>query len=126
MKIGQLARTSGLSAHTIRYYERIGLLHSANRDSSGRRDYDDSSLIWIEFIRRLKSTGMPIREMLRYAKLRDGGSDTEQERHDILVQHRRKARARLIDLQACLGVLDTKIANYGAALKKDNNDEHNR
>ena len=67
MKIGNLAKRTGLSAHTIRYYERIGLLPRADRDSSGQRDYGASILVWIEFLGRLKTTGMPIREMLRYA-----------------------------------------------------------
>lgn len=61
MKIGELAKRSGLTAHTIRYYERIGLLPYADRDQSSRRDYDASILAWIEFLGRLKTTGMPIR-----------------------------------------------------------------
>ena len=79
MKIGELAKRSGLSAHTIRYYERIGLLPYADRDQSGQRDYDASILVWIEFLHRMKTTGMPIREMLRYAALRAGGVETEAE-----------------------------------------------
>ena len=71
MKIGELAKRSGLSAHTIRYYERIGLLPYAHRDHSSHRDYDESILTWIEFVDRLRETGMPIREMLRYAALRE-------------------------------------------------------
>lgn len=74
MKIGELAGRSGLSAHTIRYYERIGLLPYADRDRSRQRDYDASILTWIDFLGRLKTTGMPIREMLRYAALRDEGA----------------------------------------------------
>lgn len=57
MKIGELAKRSGLSAHTIRYYERIGLLPYADRDQSSQRDYDASILIWIAFLGRLKTTG---------------------------------------------------------------------
>ncbi|MBJ7533698.1 MerR family transcriptional regulator [Rhodomicrobium vannielii ATCC 17100] len=113
MKIGELARRSGLSAHTIRYYERIGLLPYADRNRSNQRDYDASMLIWIEFLGRLKTTGMPIRDMLRYAALRERGAGTEAERCEILVQHRERMRAHLADLQACLLVLDTKIAGYG-------------
>jgi DNA-binding transcriptional MerR regulator len=93
MKIGELAKRSGLSAHTIRYYERIGLLPYADRDQSSQRDYDASILIWIAFLGRLKTTGMPIREMLRYAALRESG-------------------VHVADLQACLLVLDTKITGY--------------
>ncbi|MGV6397269.1 MerR family transcriptional regulator [Pseudomonas caspiana] len=112
MKIGELAKRSGLSAHTIRYYERIGLLPYAERDSSSQRDYDASILIWIEFLGRLKTTGMPIREMLRYATLRERGVETEAERCAMLEQHRESVRARASELAACLLVLDKKIAGY--------------
>ncbi|KOX48367.1 MULTISPECIES: MerR family transcriptional regulator [Methylobacterium] len=112
MKIGELAKRSGLSAHTIRYYERIGLLPYADRDQSSQRDYDASILIWIAFLGRLKTTGMPIREMLRYAALRESGVVTEAERRDMLEKHRERVRAHVADLQACLLVLDTKITGY--------------
>jgi DNA-binding transcriptional MerR regulator len=115
VKIGQLAKRSGLSAYTIRYYERIGLLPYVDRDRSGQRDYDASILTWIEFLRRLKATGMPIREMLRYADLRDRGAGTEAERRELLERHRERVRAHVADLQACLLVLDTKIAGYAGA-----------
>ncbi|BCG91245.1 MerR family transcriptional regulator [Mesorhizobium sp. 131-2-1] len=112
MKIGELAKRSGLSAHTIRYYERIGLLPYADRNHSGQRDYDASILTWIEFLDHLKATGMPIREMLHYAALRERGVGTEAERRTLLEQHRERVRARVVELQACLLVLDTKIAGY--------------
>ncbi|MGO4404702.1 MerR family transcriptional regulator [Bosea sp. RAF48] len=118
MKIGELARRSGLSAHTIRYYERIGLLPYADRDRSSQRDYDASILVWIEFLGRLKTTGMPIREMLRYAALRERGSSTESERRAQLERHREQVRARVAELQACLLVLDTKIAGYADVEKR--------
>lgn len=118
MKIGELARRSGLSAHTIRYYERIGLLPYADRNQSSQRDYDASILIWIEFLDRLKTTGMPIREMLRYAALRERGVDTETDRRDLLVQHRERVRAHIAELQDCLRVLDTKIAGYDGTAKR--------
>ncbi|MCI1002938.1 MerR family transcriptional regulator [Ochrobactrum soli] len=112
MKIGELAKRSGLSAYTIRYYERIGLLPFADRDQSGQRDYDASILTWIEFLDRLKMTGMPIREMLHYAALRERGVGTEAERGALLEQHRHRVHAHVAKLQACLVVLDTKIAGY--------------
>src|SRR5208282_718285 len=115
MKIGELAKRSGLTAHTIRYYERIGLLPYAVRDQSRQRDYDASILIWIEFLGRLKTTGMPIREMLRYAALRNGGAATEPERRELLEQHRERVRKRVAELQACLLVLDDKIAGYAGS-----------
>lgn len=112
MKIGELAKRSGFSAHTIRYYERIGLLPCAERDSSGQRDYDASILIWIEFLGRLKTTGMPIRDMVHYATLRERGVETHAERRAMLEQHRESVRAHANELAACLLVLDTKISGY--------------
>jgi DNA-binding transcriptional MerR regulator len=121
MKIGELAKRSGLSAHTIRYYERIGLLPYADRDRSSRRDYDASILTWIEFLGRLKATGMPIREMLRYAALREKGTGTEAQRRELLDQHRTRVRAHVAELQACLLVLDAKIAGYADVEKRMKN-----
>ncbi|MDI1342727.1 MAG: MerR family transcriptional regulator [Pseudolabrys sp.] len=118
MKIGGLAKRSGLSAHTIRYYERIGLLPYARRDQSGQRDYDASILIWTEFLGRLKTIGMPIRDMRRYAKLREAGPATETERRELLEQHRQRVRAHVAELQACVLVLDTKIAGYASAKQR--------
>ena len=111
-KIGELAKRSGLSAHTIRYYERIGLLPYADRNQSRQRDYDASILVWIGFLGRLRTIGMPIRDMLRYAALRERGVGTETERGELLKQHRDRVRAHVAELQATLLVLDTKIAGY--------------
>lgn len=115
MKIGDLARRTGLSAHTIRYYERIGLLPYAPRDPSRQRGYDASILTWIAFLGRLRTTGMPIRDMLRYTQLRERGPDTLDERRILLEAHRAKVRAHLAELQDCLVVLDTKIAGYAGS-----------
>ena len=123
MKIGELARRSGLSAHTIRYYERIGLLPFAQRDRSSQRDYDASILAWIEFIGRLKKTGMPIREMLRYAALREQGTGTEADRRKLLEQHRERVRAHVTELDACLLVLDAKIGGYAGVEKRTRNND---
>ncbi|MEO9337802.1 MerR family transcriptional regulator [Mesorhizobium sp. SB112] len=115
MKIGELAKRSGLSAHTIRYYERIGLLPYADRDRSSQRDYDASILTWIAFLGRLKATGMPIREMLHYAALREAGPVTEAARMELLERHRERVRSTITELQASLVVLDTKIAGYSGS-----------
>jgi DNA-binding transcriptional MerR regulator len=115
MKIGQLAKRSGLTEHTIRYYERIGLLPYADRDQSSQRNYDASILAWIEFLGRLKTTGMPIREMLEYTALRKRGEATESARCALLEQHRKRVRTRIAELQDCLLVLDAKIAGYAGS-----------
>lgn len=118
MKIGDLARRAGVSAHTIRYYEKIGLLEKTGRDAGGRRDYDTSFLTWLEFLGRLKTTGMPIRDMLRYAAFRDEGAGTERQRHDLLVEHRQKVLRDIEALQNNLTVLDMKIATYAQSLEE--------
>ncbi len=112
MKIKDLALRTGLSTHTIRYYERIGLLPQAMRGRSGHREYDASVLPWIEFLGRLKTTGMGIRDMVRYAGLRAQGPGNVAERSELLVRHRERVRAHLAELDACLFVLDAKIATY--------------
>ncbi|AJY46919.1 MerR family transcriptional regulator [Martelella endophytica] len=126
MKIGELAKRSGLSAHTIRYYERIGLLPDTDRDQSGHRDYDASMLVWIEFLGRLKTTGMPIRQMLRYAALRQQGKGTEPQRQQLLEQHRDAVRRHVLELQSCLDVLDTKIAGYAGGDEKEDQRRNER
>lgn len=123
MKIGELAKRSGLTAHTIRYYERIGLLPYADRDRSKQRDYDASILIWIEFLGRMKTAGMPIREMLRYASLRARGVATAAERGELLERHRGQVRKHVAELQACLLVLDSKIAGYAGSVKRMKDDD---
>jgi DNA-binding transcriptional MerR regulator len=122
MKIGDLARQSGISAHTLRYYERIGLLPYADRDRSGRRDYDASILTWIAFLGRLKATGMTISTMLRYADLRAQGAATGPERRRLLEHHREQVRQRIADFQGCLLLLDTKIAGYAGSGERTNDD----
>lgn len=118
MKIGELAQRTGLSKHTIRYYERIGLLPFADRNRSSQRDYDASILPWISFIGRLKMTGMSIQEMLRYAALRDKGPGTGPQRRELLEQHRERVASHVAELNACLIILDAKIGFYADANKK--------
>ena len=119
--IGQASEQSGVNIDTIRYYERIGLLPYADRNQSGQRDYDASILVWTEFLGRLKATGMPIRQMQRYAALRNLGAKTETERHDLLFEHRARVRAHVAELQKNLLVLDTKIAGYAGSKKRTKN-----
>jgi DNA-binding transcriptional MerR regulator len=118
MRIGDLAQRSGLGVHTLRYYERIGLIPFADRDRSGRRDYDGSILVWLAFLERLKTTGMPIRERLRYASLRAAGDRTAGARKRLLEAHRERVGAHVAELESCLLVLDAKIAGYAGEEEK--------
>lgn len=112
MRIGDLARISGLSTDTLRYYEKIGLLPRALRDAGGRRIYDETILRWIDFLGRLKSTGMGINDRLRYAQLRSRGSASLTSRRQMLEAHRQKVADDVDKLTEMLGVLDEKIDLY--------------
>ena len=114
MKIGELAEKSGMSRDTIRFYEKIGLLPQSFRDRSGHRDYDPAILTWVTFLGHLKATGMTLADMIRYAKLREQGNATGRDRSLLLQNQRRIVRDRIAELQACLAVLDDKIAGYEA------------
>ncbi|MGH3494178.1 MAG: MerR family transcriptional regulator [Sciscionella sp.] len=110
--IADAARRSGLSIDTLRYYERIGLIDPPERDVAGRRRYSDPDLGWLEFLTKLRTTGMPIRMMRQYAQLRRQGPASAALRRQILVAHRGDVLARIAELQGCVDVLDFKITNY--------------
>ncbi|WP_158892063.1 MerR family transcriptional regulator [Amycolatopsis anabasis] len=110
--IAEAARRSGLSIDTLRYYERIKLLDPPARDSAGRRAYSDNDLRWLEFLTKLRTTGMPIRMMREYASLRHHGNASVGRRKAILLEQRRSVAARIAELQSCMDVLDYKINNY--------------
>lgn len=112
--IQEAARRSGLSAHTLRYYERIGLIHRVERSSSGHREYSPPDLAWLDFLIRLRTTGMPIADMCRYAELRRRGPETSAARRRMLEDHRDQVRTRVAQLAEDLGVLDEKIDFYKA------------
>jgi DNA-binding transcriptional MerR regulator len=110
--IAEAARRSGLSIDTLRYYERIKLVDPPARDTAGRRAYSDEDLSWLEFLTRLRTTGMPIKMMREYAQLRHRGDVSAARRRAILMEQRNSVRARIAELQSCLDVLDYKIDNY--------------
>lgn len=112
MKIGELAQKSGLSVHTIRYYEKVGLLPHAHRDASGRRQYGEEIANWLGFLAALKSTGMGIADMVRYAQLRAKGDETATERRQMLEAQREKVLRQIDDLQSTLPILERKIEIY--------------
>ncbi|MGH3647681.1 MAG: MerR family transcriptional regulator [Micromonosporaceae bacterium] len=119
LSIAETADRTGLSIDTLRYYERIGLLDPPARDSGGRRTYADADLGWLEFLMRLRTTGMPIRVMQRYAQLSREGTGTEEERRQLLIDQRDAVRARIAELTACLDVLDFKIDNYARLIAEE-------
>ncbi|GKX57642.1 transcriptional regulator [Leminorella grimontii] len=112
MKIGTLAKKVGLTPHTLRYYERIGLLPPVYRDAGGQRDYDEVTLQRLEFLGKMRTTGMPLRQMRRYVSLVVLGDATIAERRALLEAHRDDVHARMLELENCLAVLDKKIEGY--------------
>lgn len=103
----------GLSAHTLRYYERIGLMPFVTRsDSSGHRRYTERDLEVLEFLKRLRATGMSIQQMQRYVTLALQGDSTVGERRELLVTHEARVREQLAELQTTLGLIEGKLERY--------------
>jgi DNA-binding transcriptional MerR regulator len=112
--IAEVAERTGVSAHTLRYYERIGLL-DVGRQASGHRRFTEHDIDRVVFVGRLRATAMPIREIQRYFVLVAGGPATQDERLALLEAHRAAVRARLRELEAALGAIEYKIARYGGS-----------
>jgi DNA-binding transcriptional MerR regulator len=112
LSIQQVAATTRLSTHTLRYYERIGLLAPIERALSGHRRYSSQNIAWINFLTRLRATGMPIREMQQFADLRRQGDRTLTERRQLLEIHQQHVHQQLDDLTQNLKVIQEKIQHY--------------
>jgi DNA-binding transcriptional MerR regulator len=112
LSIAATAERTGVSAHTLRYYERIGLIDPVPRDESGRRLYRDDDLVRVDFLRKLRSTGMPIVQMQEYVDLVRKGPSTEPARLRLLEEHRRRVINDLEHLNDCLGAINFKIDRY--------------
>ncbi|RNL62994.1 MerR family transcriptional regulator [Nocardioides marmoriginsengisoli] len=113
LTIAEAAAQTGLTAHTLRYYERDGLMLAApERAASGHRRYSERDLTWIELINRLRSTGMPIRDVRRYAGLVRDGDGNEAERLALLKAHRERVEAQLAEVTGHLRAIDHKIGIY--------------
>ncbi|WP_091353615.1 MerR family transcriptional regulator [Amphritea atlantica] len=112
MNISTFSALTGLSSHTLRYYEKIGLLSNISRDASGHRRYSSKDVEWVRFINRLKDTGMPLAEIRHYAELREAGDATFDNRCHLLERHRDALKLRLQREQEHLQALDAKIAYY--------------
>jgi DNA-binding transcriptional MerR regulator len=115
--IAEAARRTGVSAHTLRYYERAGLVVSpVDRTSGGRRRYRELDLKWIIICTKLRATGMPIRGLRRYAELVAAGPGNEDDRLALLEAHRTDVLARLAEIQENLKIIDHKIDVYRGSL----------
>jgi DNA-binding transcriptional MerR regulator len=124
LSIAEAARRTGVSVHTLRYYERAGLvITSVHRDHSGRRRYQQEDLKWISICTKLRVTGMPIRTIKRYAQLVTAGPGNEEERLALLEAHRAEVTAKLGELQENLKIIDHKIDVYQGRLAAGDADQ---
>lgn len=110
--IRTMAARCGMTTHTLRYYERVGLIQPVGRARNGHRRYSDADEAWLNFLHCMRATNMPIREMQRYAALREDGEATTLERRKILEDHRATIAAQIVALEKAHGLLNHKIENY--------------
>jgi DNA-binding transcriptional MerR regulator len=117
VSIAEAARRTGVSVHTLRYYERAGLVVTpVDRTAGGRRRYHKLDLDWIVVCTRLRATGMPIKTIRRYAQLVSAGRGNEHERLALMEAHRADVMARLAEIQDNLALIDHKIDVYRGRL----------
>ena len=118
MTISEVSKKFGLSADTLRYYERIGLIPHVPRSQCGLRDYDEESCNWIEFIKCMRSAGLPIEILIEYVTMFRQGDSTISARKELLIEQRDILRQRISDMQSTLDRLDYKINLYESGMMK--------
>ena len=119
MKIAEVSEKYGLSVDTLRYYERVGLIPPVYRNSSGIRDYNELDLRRVDFIKCMRSAGLPIEVLIDYVALVQKGDKTIDARKEILIEQRELLVARMQEMQKTLDILDHKIEVYEKAVLKN-------
>jgi len=120
MKIANVSEQYGISTDTLRYYERVGLIPHVNRNESGIRDYNELDLRRVDFIKCMRSAGLPIEVLIEYVELVQRGDKTMEARKEILIEQREILVAKMKELQKTLDILDHKIEVFeNAVLKKE-------
>ena len=112
LTISDVAERTGLTNHTLRYYERAGLLNGVGRNGSGHRRYSAADVDWVVLVTRLRATGMPIRKIRRYAELVREGEGNEAVRLELLEAHRAEVIAKIDEQQHNLELVDYKLSLY--------------
>jgi DNA-binding transcriptional MerR regulator len=118
ISIGELSRLTGLSTHTLRFYEAAGVLTPIARAANGHRRYHSNDVLWLEFVLKLKLTGMPLAEIREYARLRAQGEMTLSPRMTMLKLHRDRLLEKMNELAECANALDGKIRTYRRMIAK--------
>ena len=111
-KISEVSKLVNLNQHTLRYYEKIGLIKTLKKDDSGNRIYTDADITWIKFLIKLKHTGMKLSEMQKYSELRYAGESTVTERRELLEKQQRELALEINELQATYKYVEEKIEYY--------------
>ena len=118
MKISEVSEQSGISTDTLRYYERIGLLPPVNRSENGIRDYNELDIRRVDFIKCMRSAGLPIEVLIEYFNLVQQGDRTIDARKEILIEQREQLLVRMAEMQETLDLLNYKIEVYENAVLK--------
>ena len=118
LRIGELARLSGRSVHTIRWYEAQSLMPGAARDAGGRRVFSQAHVDWLELMTRLRASGMSVRQMQAYARQVREGKATLVARQTLLREHRARVERQVDELQQALALIDRKVALYDKWIRK--------
>ena len=118
MTIREVSERYGLSADTLRYYERVGLIPPVPRSKGGARDYDAASLDWVELIKCMRSAGVGIEALTEYCRLFQQGEEIQEARKALLEEQRRQLLERMKDMQRSLNRLNEKIENYEQGLAR--------
>lgn len=118
MSIAEASRLYGISADTLRYYERIGLIPHVPRNKSGIRDYDEESCRWIELMVCMRKSGVQIEALIEYVALFERGDETLDARKQLLIEQREKLNEKMKDMQISIERLDYKIHRYESGLMK--------
>lgn len=121
LTIGEVSARIGLSAHTLRFYEQEGLFE-ARRNTAGRRVFTEQDVGWLRVCTKLRSSGMSLPDIRRYAQLARQGPGNEAERFEILRRHEAKVRQQMADLQEALDVIQAKVALYADRLESGSAD----
>lgn len=119
MKIAEVSEQYGISADTLRYYERVGLIPPVHRNAGGIRDYNELDLRRVDFIKCMRSAGLPIEVLIEYVALVQQGDKTIEARKDILIEQRELLAARMKEMQKTLDILEHKIEVYEKAVLKN-------
>ncbi|WP_379163729.1 MerR family transcriptional regulator [Paenibacillus sp. sgz5001063] len=112
LTIQEMSRLTGLSAHTLRYYEKVGMLEGVSRNEQGYRTYSEADVSWVQFLVILRELDIPIREMKRYSDLRSQGPSTVHERRLMLEAHESRVQQQMRKLGENLGKIADKIQYY--------------